>query len=219
MNQKELNQLEEPVGLKLPDRYRTILLNYPQDLIDLAHVYPMKKGPPQRYGPETADLYREEFYLRHANVEQNQYRLEIFPSSYFIIGESGCGDYYAIDCTDERSAVFMSGPHHVTPEHQEAYYDPERREALPEPDFHEKVADSLDEYVEGVRAAWRANLQIPFESEADFYRQQKVEAALQQAEAAFRAKDYARVVCLLTPHRDKLSKTQAAKLSVALTRQ
>jgi len=40
----------------------------------MAEVYPMKKGPPQRYGPETGELYREEFYLRIANVQQHLFK-------------------------------------------------------------------------------------------------------------------------------------------------
>lgn len=154
MNEQQIDQLEIDSGLKFPERYRTILLNYPQDLIDMADVYPMKKGPPQRVGPETGELYQNEFQLRHANVEQKEYRSEIFPSSFFIIGESGCGDYYAVDCNEADSAVFMSGCHNVTPEYQDAYYDLEQRKTLPEPDFHEEVAASLDDWIEQIRSAW-----------------------------------------------------------------
>lgn len=194
-------------------------MNYPQDLIDLADVYPMKKGPPQRIGPETVELYREESYLRHANVEQNEYRLEIFPSSFFIIGETGCGDYYAIDCNSDNSAVFMSGCHNVTMERQEAYYDLQRRSTLPDPDFYEKVADSLNDFIGHIRESRKAAREQPIETEADFYRKQKFKSALAEAEEAFRSKEYSRVVRLLAPFQQRLSKTQAAKLSFALKRQ
>jgi hypothetical protein len=219
VNEQQLNQLEKDSGVKLPEHYRAILMSYPQDLIDLADVYPMKKGPPQRVGPETVELYREESYLRHANVEQNEYRLEIFPSSFFIIGESGCGDYYAIDCNADNSAVFMSGCHNVTMERQEAYYDLKRRHTLPEPDFHERVANSLDDFIADIRKTRKDAREHPIETESEFYRKQRFNAALAEAEEAFRSKDYSRVVRLLAPFQQQLPKAQAAKLSFAVKRQ
>lgn len=151
MNEQQLDQLEHDSGHKLPAVYRKVLLNYPQELIDFAEVYPMKNGPPDRHGPETAELYLEESMLRDANVKGKEYRSEIFPSTFFIIGDSGCGDYYAIDCREDNSPVFMSGCHNVTMEYQEAYYDLKKRKTLPEPDFHEKVANSLEDWIDHIR--------------------------------------------------------------------
>ena len=30
-----------------------------------------------------------------------------WPEEYFVIGESGCGDYYAIDADDDHSSVYL----------------------------------------------------------------------------------------------------------------
>lgn len=33
-----------------------------------------------------------------------------WPEEYFVIGESGCGDYYAIDADDDHSSVYLWDP-------------------------------------------------------------------------------------------------------------
>lgn len=111
MTDEELDQFEAKCGVTLPSRYRSILLNYPQALLDMADVYPMKKGPPQRVGPENAELYNDIDLIQLANLGDPDYKNEIFPSHFFIIGDSGCGDYYAIDTADEAAPVYMGGCH------------------------------------------------------------------------------------------------------------
>ncbi len=100
------------MGVSLPQRYLDIVAEYPQPLLDLADVYPARrKQPEQRVGPETGDLYNAPHLLRLANLSDVEYRPSIFPPHFFIIGDSGCGDYYAIDTSADSAPVYESGPH------------------------------------------------------------------------------------------------------------
>lgn len=111
MNDQNLIDIAQQAGVTLPSRYRALLANYPQQLLDMANVFPGPKGSTIRHGPEDSDLYRHLDLLRRANLDDIDYRNSIFPPHFFIIGDSGCGDFYAIDTTNESAPVYMSGPH------------------------------------------------------------------------------------------------------------
>lgn len=139
MTPEDIAQLEQATGLSLPERYRETLQNYPQSLLDLAEIYPQKKGKVVRIGPESNELYRNKQDLWHQNVDGKAYKAEIFPEWYFIIGDSGCGDLYAIDTRNPAAPVFMSGPH-------ESEY-PKDEQGHPKP-----VSPSLDHWIERLQS-------------------------------------------------------------------
>lgn len=111
MTESELASIESRAGVRLPQRYGDVVLNYPQPLLDMAEVYPGPKGTVQRIGPENAELYAHAELLEVANLADVDHKLSLFPAHYFIIGDSGCGDYYAIDTHSDAAPVYMGGPH------------------------------------------------------------------------------------------------------------
>lgn len=111
ISETELDSIQQRTGLMLPQRYRAVVLNYPQALLDMADVYPGPKKTVERIGPENAELYAYAQLLEIANLGDVDYKNDLFPKHFFIVGDDGCGDYYAIDTTSEDAPVFMSGPH------------------------------------------------------------------------------------------------------------
>ena len=111
ITESELDSIQSRMGLVLPQRYRALVLNYPQELLDMADVYPGPKKTIQRVGPENSELYAYAQLLEIANLADVDYKHSILPMHFFIIGETGCGDYFAIDTTSEDAPVWMSGPH------------------------------------------------------------------------------------------------------------
>jgi hypothetical protein len=93
MTESELASIESRAGVRLPQRYGDVVLNYPQPLLDMAEVYPGPKGTVQRIGPENAELYAHAELLEVANLADVDHKLSLFPAHYFIIGDSGCGDF------------------------------------------------------------------------------------------------------------------------------
>lgn len=102
MNESEIRELEIATECQLPSAYREILLHYPQRLTTLAAKLD---------DDEPAELFHSMESLFRANVNDAEYTKSIFPKSFFVIGESGCGDYYAIDTASADAPVYMGGPH------------------------------------------------------------------------------------------------------------
>lgn len=102
MNESEIRELETATGCQLPPAYREVLLHYPQRLTALAAKL-------DDYEP--AELFHTKESLFRVNVINAEYVNSIFPMSFFVIGESKCGDYYAIDTGNADAPVYMGGPH------------------------------------------------------------------------------------------------------------
>lgn len=102
MNESEICELEAAAACQLPTAYREFLLNYPQRLTELAGKLD---------DDEPAMLFHSKTSLFRVNVDEAKYMQSIFPLSFFVIGESGCGDYYAIDTGNAAAPVYMGGPH------------------------------------------------------------------------------------------------------------
>ncbi|TBW47475.1 hypothetical protein EZI54_22720 [Marinobacter halodurans] len=85
MTNDEIRSIERSTGIKLPESYREILLNYPKELA----------------GTEAEDfgLLNDPEAIAEENIEvrKNGYFGEKWPERYFIIGQNGCGDYYVIN--------------------------------------------------------------------------------------------------------------------------
>ena len=143
MSENEIQELETATGCQLPSVYRELLLNYPQQLTDLANTL----------GIEELDLlYHSRESLARVNLDDPEYLRSIFPLHCFVIGENGSGDYYAIDTRSTDGAIYMGGPHW-------GEY-PEDAEGKPLP-----YDDSLQEYIEFVVNMYEDEIQ--FESELD----------------------------------------------------
>lgn len=143
MTETEIQELETATGCILPAAYRELLLNYPQRLKDLAATL----------GVEELELLTHHHEsLTRMNVDQAEYVRMFFPAHYFVIGENGNGDVYAIDTQSPAVPVYMGGPH--------LGEYPEDAAGNPLPD-----ADSLQEYVEYVVFLYEDAIQ--YESELD----------------------------------------------------
>lgn len=128
MTESELVELELATSLRLPVSYRKILAQYPS--------FPVCVADPD-FRPQDDGLYASKEALWDVNVDDVEYVRAIFPPSYFVIGDSGCGDFYAVDTTNHNSPVYISGPHH--------YQNPDDVIATCEP-----VAETIQPYVEGI---------------------------------------------------------------------
>ena len=135
MNESEILELESATGCQLPSSYRDLLLHYPRQLTDLA----AELGE-----DEPAMLFHSKASLSWENVDDVEcveYVKSIFPPQFFIIGESGCGDYYAIDTRIADAPVYIGGPH------EGEYPEDDNENALP-------LNDSIHSYVEDVIALY-----------------------------------------------------------------
>lgn len=128
MTESELVELELATSLRLPASYRRMLADYP--------AFPVCEADPD-FRPQDDGLYASKEQLWDVNVGGADYVRTIFPPSYFVIGDSGCGDYYAIDTTNQDSPVYISGPHH--------YQNPDDLIATCEP-----AAETIELYIRGL---------------------------------------------------------------------
>ncbi len=131
MNESEIVELELATGFSLPSAYRDLLLNYPEQLTALVAAYGED---------ESGMLFHSKASLSRENVDV-EYIRSIFQPQFFIIGESGCGDYYAIDTGNADAPVYIGGPH-------EGEY-PEDDDEKPLP-----LNESIHSYVEDVIAQY-----------------------------------------------------------------
>ena len=100
MTESELNNIEGFLGCQLPARYRFLLLNYPQTLIDQGE-----------FGAANFDLYHSEGKLIEANG-QASWMWPDRPDSFVIVGDDGFGEVFAIDTSDDGCPVYGLSPHH-----------------------------------------------------------------------------------------------------------
>ncbi len=90
MNEKDIQKIEQALGLKVPESYAQVVLNYPC--------------------PEAEDicqhgLFNDPDLVIHSNVEhrKNGWFGFDWPEKHFAIGDDGCGDtYFMIMDGDER---------------------------------------------------------------------------------------------------------------------
>jgi len=95
LDNNDLNNIEQMLGLKLPQAYREILLSYPFDI--------------------DANIYDRDLYQSAASViEQNQmYRKSGFfgqkwPAHYLVIGSDAFGNLHFLDLTQPKCLVFFA---------------------------------------------------------------------------------------------------------------
>ncbi len=101
MDIADIEEIETHSGVKLPQRYRDILLNYPQQLLDLNDEFDT--------GPEHFQLFREKSKLLFYNPKGRNW--ETWRPEYFVIGENGCGETFVIDTSDPAAPVYVYSNH------------------------------------------------------------------------------------------------------------
>lgn len=113
MDVSDLDRIEEELFIELPHAYREFMLAYPDRLRSTdAPSFELQDDPDK---------------LIEINKLVETFQLSDWESSWFVIGESGCGDYYVIDVADDECAV--------------VFWDHEQGRPSPEEGF-----DSLPEF-------------------------------------------------------------------------
>ena len=144
MTETDLETIEQALAVSLPSSYRSIVLNYPQELLKLAELF--KEDDDDE--PETpADLellndpkkiISENQHVRRPGIRYTESG-DPWPADYFVVGIDGCGEYYAIDLRlGDESPVF--------------YWDHESREwSKDAPNIREFVPQLVKQYYENAR--------------------------------------------------------------------
>lgn len=95
MDSGEIKSIESELDIELPELYLELLLNYPTALLGEgvhASEVELLNSP--------SSLIELNKFVREANG------IDI-DASHFLIGESGCGDYYFIDLDEDESSVYF----------------------------------------------------------------------------------------------------------------
>lgn len=98
MKESDYTQIEKELGLRLPDVYKKLMTNHPEDFKELGEPY---NGASWLYLKsevkniiETNQLFRDSF------------EGENFVKYMFVIGENGCGDFYFISTHETGGRVY-----------------------------------------------------------------------------------------------------------------
>ena len=95
MTEAELVHIEAELDIELPSTYRKFIANYPAMLL--------------RPGTDATkfELLNSPDNIIKLNQVVRSWSSFDWPDEYLVIGQSGCGDYYAIDVDDEYSPVYL----------------------------------------------------------------------------------------------------------------
>ena len=137
MTEKDIREIETDIGKKLPTSYKSLLLNYPQELLDEAGKYQIMFG-------FILPAIKENIIRINKQATKNGFTEE----SRIVIGEDGCGGYYFIDLTDEGIYEFNCD------DDPESYtYLDEERIKIDLNSSLSRVHDHLDDYIcEGMKS-------------------------------------------------------------------
>ncbi len=98
MNESELEQIERQFGFKLPEVYKKLMTNYPQDFKELGEPY---------NGASWLYLKLEMQDVLDANqIFRDGFEGEKFTKYMFVIGEDGCGGYFFISTNENSGKVY-----------------------------------------------------------------------------------------------------------------
>ena len=117
MNEDDLKRIEAVLGRSLPEAFRKVMLNFPQELIDAATMT-------DPYGNEFRDamMISPDADAIIAGIESREWD---WPENLIVVGEDGCGETFSVDISEEKCPVYMSGPHTGMAEFpsQEGYFE------------------------------------------------------------------------------------------------
>lgn len=125
VSEQDIADLEAAMGKKLPDFYKSFLLNYPTELLQLGAPY-----------NAVSDLSLPNTTARIAELNS----LEFVPADILVIGEDGMGNLYYTILSDSKGVIYLFN-------HEEPMYLDGDEEVI---DWHtswEMKFDSLDEMI------------------------------------------------------------------------
>lgn len=99
--------IEDRLGVKLPNAYRKLLIDYPQSLHDTKLDLGWKQEPISE-----RELYGDAERIICANVDQRRLStqwfsddIEPWPDHMLVIGDDQCGNYWCLDLRDSDDRV------------------------------------------------------------------------------------------------------------------
>ena len=93
MTETTVGSIEDELGVELPDLYRDFLASYPKPLLATPAAGFEVQCDPAR------------IVTMNKQIDENH--VEGWRDSFLAIGESGCGDYYAIDLNEDDGEVYF----------------------------------------------------------------------------------------------------------------
>lgn len=133
INEADLQRIEEALGRPLPQVFRDVMLNFPQQLIDAATLT-------DNDGNEfLADMLISPNADRIINGIEWRRQEPGWPQNYIVVGDNGCGEEFSVDISQEKCPVWMSGPHNdagASGPAKEGYF--------------EQLSDELERWVRGL---------------------------------------------------------------------
>lgn len=100
-----LKKLEREFGVSLPKDYVAFLSNYPVDLDEVNEDAGNVEAASDLYILNSAD--RLQSFNEEVRDPEMTFPDDPWPKHLFVIGHDGCGNYYAIDTTKEKGAIWL----------------------------------------------------------------------------------------------------------------
>lgn len=94
MLQDDLNKIEKELGIKLPNGYKEVMLNYPFSSTQYSNVQESLSDNPENL------INLNLFYREHG------YKGKVFPEYFFIIGTTGNNGIYFIDLRRDDETIY-----------------------------------------------------------------------------------------------------------------
>src|SRR5262245_61779732 len=94
MTQQDIDHIEGRLGVRLPSDYCTFMTSYPQLSKAVAGI------AQHEILSDARSIIRE-----NERVRAGELPLRSWPHDLFVIGDSGCGDYYCLDLSESVPAV------------------------------------------------------------------------------------------------------------------
>lgn len=120
MNESDLDRVETALGQPLPAAFRSVMLNFPQALIDAAT---MTDPDGNEFVDNMMITPNADYIIAGINARR---RDADWPDHLVVVGDNGCGDDFSVDISRESCPVYMSGPHNdamaVGPE-EDGYFE------------------------------------------------------------------------------------------------
>ncbi|PHS04347.1 MAG: hypothetical protein COA78_16780 [Blastopirellula sp.] len=107
MNESDIDTIEKLVGLPLPEEYINLLLEYPEALSSMK-CDGMCAATGELFNKANRIL-RENKFVRSSkfNTEDAYGDLHPWKNHFLVIGDSGGGDYYAINLKNKKVVVYF----------------------------------------------------------------------------------------------------------------
>ena len=94
MKREDVDRIESELNIKVPNAYRDLVTNYPEEFYEWGADYDLSDSP-DRVVEINREVRTEPFYGLK------------WPDRYFAIGENGCGDYYCLDLQGDFTGVIF----------------------------------------------------------------------------------------------------------------